>query len=144
MSAKLEVVIITGMSGAGKTVAVHAFEDLGYFVIDNMLPALAGRFVDVIEESGEFSKTAMVMDSRSKGFYEQVAPVVKKMRERPDLAVRVLFLDASDVSIISRYKETRRAHPLAKHDGVLAGIDRNEGCCQILRAQRMSGLIPPT
>lgn len=124
METKLEVVIITGMSGAGKTVAVDALEDLGYFVIDNMLPTLAGKFVDVIEHSGEFKRMAMVMDSRAKGFYDQLAPVIDQLRQRSDLDLRVLFLDADDYELVSRYKETRRAHPLAKQDGVLAGIDR--------------------
>lgn len=127
MSTKLEVVIITGMSGAGKTVAVDAFEDLGYFVIDNMLPGLAGKFVDVIKKSGEFDRMAMVMDSRAKGFYDQIAPVIEQLRQRTDLNLRVLFLDADDAELVSRYKETRRAHPLAQQDGVLAGIDRERG-----------------
>lgn len=124
MSQKLEVVVITGMSGAGKTVAVQLFEDLRYFVIDNMLPTLAEKFVDVIKQSDEFTKMAMVMDTRAKGFYDQVLPVVQRLRSRDDLAVKVLFLDASNGELVARYKETRRAHPLAKQDGVLAGIER--------------------
>ena len=78
---KLKVVIITGMSGAGKTVAVHSLEDLGYFVIDNMLPRLAERFVDVIEDSREFDKIAMVMDMRSRGFYDEVLPNFEKLKK---------------------------------------------------------------
>lgn len=124
MSQKLDVVIITGMSGAGKTVAVQLFEDLRFFVIDNMLPTLAEKFVDVIEQSDEFSKMAMVMDTRAKGFYDQVLPAIQKLRRRDDINVRVLFLDALDAELVARYKETRRAHPLAKQDGVLAGIQR--------------------
>lgn len=124
MKTKLEVVIITGMSGAGKTVAVDALEDLGYFVIDNMLPGLADKFIDVIEQSGEFDRMAMVMDSRAKGFYDQIAPVIDQLRQRPDLELTVLFLDADDYELVSRYKETRRNHPLAQQDGVLAGIER--------------------
>lgn len=135
MTEKLEVVIITGMSGAGKTVAVQSFEDLGYFVIDNMLPTLASKFVDVIKQSAEFTKTAMVMDSRSKGFYDQVLPAITKLRQRSDLNVRVLFLDAEDVELVSRYKETRRSHPLAKQDGVLAGIRRERKILGSLASQ---------
>lgn len=123
MADKLKVVIITGMSGAGKTVAVHSLEDLGYFVIDNMLPSLAGRFVDVIKESGEFKKIAMVMDMRSRGFYDQVLPYFKKLTQRDDLDVKLLFLDANDVTLISRYKETRRAHPLSPHGRILDGVE---------------------
>ena len=67
-------VIITGMSGAGKTVAVQSFEDLGYFVIDNMIPSVATKFVDAVKQSGEITRMAMVMDSRSRGFYDQVVP----------------------------------------------------------------------
>lgn len=123
MADKMQVVIITGMSGAGKTVAVHSFEDLGYFVIDNMLPSLAEKFVDVIKDSGEFDKLAMVMDLRSRGFHEQVLPSLLKLRKRTDLTVRLLFLDANNVTLISRYKETRRAHPLAPQGRILDGVE---------------------
>lgn len=123
MPEKMRVVIITGMSGAGKTVAVHSFEDLGYFVIDNMLPSLAEKFVDVIKESGEFDKVAMVMDLRSRGFYDRVLPSLKKLKKRSDLDVKLLFLDADNVTLISRYKETRRQHPLALQGRLLDGVE---------------------
>lgn len=123
MPDKMQVVIITGMSGAGKTVAVHSFEDLGYFVIDNMLPNLAERFIDVIKESGEFNKVAMVMDLRSRGFYDQVLPNLKRLKQRDDLDVRLLFLDADNVTLISRYKETRRSHPLAPQGRIMDGVE---------------------
>ncbi len=122
MTQKMEVVIITGMSGAGKTVAVHSFEDLGYFVFDNMLPSLAERFVDVMLDSAEFDKIAMVMDSRARSFYDDVLPTIDKLQERDDIRVRVLFLDANDEKLISRYKETRRSHPLAPHGRLLYGV----------------------
>lgn len=123
MTEKMQVVIITGMSGAGKTLAVHSFEDLGYFVIDNMLPSLAGKFVDVIKESGEFTKIAMVMDLRSRGFYDQVLPTLRELKKRDDLSVKLLFLDANNVKLVSRYKETRRLHPLARQGRILDGVE---------------------
>lgn len=123
MADKMQVVIITGMSGAGKTVAIHSFEDLGYFVIDNMLPSLAEKFVDVIKNSGEFDKIAMVMDLRSRGFHSKVLPSLEKLRQRDDLQVRLLFLDADNVTLVSRYKETRRAHPLAPQGRLLDGVE---------------------
>ena len=93
-------------------------------MIDNILPSLASQFIKVIKASGEFTKMAMVMDARAKSFYTQILPCLAKLRALPDLNVKVLFLDADDVKLVSRYKETRRAHPLAEHDGVLAGIQR--------------------
>lgn len=122
MAKKLQVVIVTGMSGAGKTVAVQSFEDLGYFVVDNMLPNLIVRFLDIIEEDGDISKVALVMDLRSKGFYDLVVPTLDKLKNRPDTALQILFLEASDEELVSRYKETRRAHPLAPQGRVLSGI----------------------
>lgn len=132
---KLKVVIITGMSGAGKTVAVHSLEDLGYFVIDNMLPGLAERFVDVIEDSGEFNKIAMVMDMRSRGFYDEVLPNFEKLKKRADLDVKLLFLDANDVTLISRYKETRRSHPLSPQGRILDGVELERKLSTDLKSQ---------
>ena len=132
---KLKVVIITGMSGAGKTVAVHSLEDLGYFVIDNMLPGLAERFVDVIEDSGEFDKIAMVMDMRSRGFYDEVLPNFEKLKKRADLDVKLLFLDANDVTLISRYKETRRSHPLSPQGRILDGVELERKLSTDLKSQ---------
>ena len=122
MTQKMQVVIITGMSGAGKTVAVHSFEDLGYFVFDNMLPNLAEKFVDVMLDSAEFDKIAMVMDSRARSFYDDVLPTIDKLQSRDDITVHVLFLDANDEKLISRYKETRRSHPLAPNGRLLDGV----------------------
>lgn len=132
---KLKVVIITGMSGAGKTVAVHSLEDLGYFVIDNMLPGLAERFVDVIKDSGEFNKIAMVMDMRSRGFYDEVLPNFEKLKKRADLDVKLLFLDANDVTLISRYKETRRSHPLSPQGRILDGVELERKLSTDLKSQ---------
>lgn len=122
MTEKMEVAIITGMSGAGKTVAVHSFEDLGYFVFDNMLPNLAERFVNVMLDSREFNKIAMVMDSRSRSFYDEALPTINQLQKRSDIDVQVLFLDANDEKLISRYKETRRSHPLAPQGRLLDGV----------------------
>lgn len=135
MADKMQVVIITGMSGAGKTVAIHSFEDLGYFVIDNMLPSLAEKFVDVIKNSGEFDKIAMVMDLRSRGFHSKVLPSLEKLRKRDDLQVRLLFLDADNVTLVSRYKETRRAHPLAPQGRLLDGVELERKLLTELKSQ---------
>ncbi|WP_010622909.1 RNase adapter RapZ [Paucilactobacillus suebicus] len=124
MTKKLQVIIITGMSGAGKTVAVQSFEDLGYFVVDNMLPNLMTRFLDIIEEEGDISKVALVVDLRSKGFYDLIVPTIDKLKKRDDADLQLLFLDASDEELVSRYKETRRAHPLAPQGRVMAGIEK--------------------
>ncbi|BAP86191.1 P-loop ATPase family protein [Paucilactobacillus hokkaidonensis JCM 18461] len=124
MKKKLQVVIITGMSGAGKTVAIQSFEDLGYFVVDNMLPNLLSRFLDIIEESEGTDKVALVVDLRSRGFYDLVMPAIDKLQKRADVNTQLLFLDATDEELVSRYKETRRAHPLAPQGRVMSGIDR--------------------
>lgn len=135
MAKPLQVVIITGMSGAGKTVAVQSFEDLGYFVIDNMLPNLAEKFADVIQNAAEFDKMAMVMDSRSQEFYDQILPCIQRLKSRTDLQVEILFLDASDVEQVSRYKETRRLHPLSRQGGVLEGIQKERALLSDLKSQ---------
>ena len=135
MAKPLPVVIITGMSGAGKTVAVQSFEDLGYFVIDNMLPNLAEKFADVIQNAAEFDKMAMVMDSRSQEFYDQILPCIQRLKSRTDLQVEILFLDASDVELVSRYKETRRLHPLSRQGGVLEGIQKERALLSDLKSQ---------
>ena len=135
MAKPLQVVIITGMSGAGKTVAVQSFEDLGYFVIDNMLPNLAEKFADVIQNASEFDKMAMVKDSRSQEFYDQILPCIQRLKSRTDLQVEILFLDASDVELVSRYKETRRLHPLSRQGGVLEGIQKERALLSDLKSQ---------
>lgn len=135
MAKPLQVVIITGMSGAGKTVAVQSFEDLGYFVIDNMLPNLAEKFADVIQNAAEFDKMAMVMDSRSQEFYDQILSCIQRLKSRTDLQVEILFLDASDVELVSRYKETRRLHPLSRQGGVLEGIQKERALLSDLKSQ---------
>ncbi len=122
MNEKLELVIITGMSGAGKTVAMQSFEDMGYYCIDNMPPNLLPTFWQLVRESGQFSKIALVMDLRMKDFFDEVNQVLVTMDNTPHITTRIVFLEATDKELVTRYKETRRAHPLAKNERTIEGI----------------------
>lgn len=118
----LQLVIVTGMSGAGKTVAVQSFEDLGYFCVDNMPPKLLPKFYELVKESGKITKIALVVDLRSRAFYDEIVEMVRELDENEFNSSRILFLDASDEELVARYKETRRSHPLAMEERILDGI----------------------
>ncbi|WP_076150043.1 RNase adapter RapZ [Ligilactobacillus murinus] len=125
MAEAIQLVVVTGMSGAGKTVAMQSFEDLGYFCVDNMPPALLGKFWELVKESGKISKVALVIDLRSRAFYDEIFGMLQELDDGNDnLRPKILFLDASDEELVARYKETRRAHPLAMDGRVLDGIQR--------------------
>ena len=122
MTKPIELVIVTGMSGAGKTVAIQSFEDLGYFTIDNMLPTWLPKFIKLVEQSGETNKVALVVDMRSRLFFNEINAILDKIETNERVKVKILFLDATDGELVSRYKETRRSHPLASDGRVLDGI----------------------
>ncbi|OZM56040.1 RNase adaptor protein RapZ [Lottiidibacillus patelloidae] len=110
----IQIVIITGMSGAGKTVAIQSFEDLGYFCIDNMPPSLLPKFVQLVGESGQsMNKVALVMDLRGREFFDSLFQVLSELSLNERMTPQIMFLDAKDEKLVSRYKETRRSHPLA-------------------------------
>ena len=126
MNEQVEVVIITGMSGAGKTVAIQSFEDMGYYCIDNMPPELLPTFWELTQQSGRFSKVALVMDLRMQDLFKQVEGAVRQVEETPYIVKKVLFLDAKKEELVSRYKESRRSHPLAQDGRVIEGIQQEK------------------
>lgn len=120
-----EIVIITGMSGAGKTVAAQSFEDLGYYCIDNLPPELLTTFLALMKQSKKrYSKVAAVMDMRGGEFFNSLIDALDKLEKEKDVYTRVLFLDADDETLVRRYKETRRHHPLAPRGLPLEGIKK--------------------
>ena len=119
---RIDLVIVTGMSGAGKTVAIQSFEDLGYFTIDNMPPSLVPKVIELVKHSEETSKIALVVDMRSRLFFDEVNVILDNLESNQELNFKILFLDATDGELVSRYKETRRSHPLAADGRVLDGI----------------------
>lgn len=120
----LQLVVVTGMSGAGKTVAMQSFEDLGYFCVDNMPPKLLPKFYELIKESGKIDKVALVMDLRSRALYDEINEALIDLDELETVNSKILFLNASDEELVARYKETRRAHPLSRDGRILDGIQR--------------------
>lgn len=119
---KIQVVVVTGMSGAGKTVAIQSFEDMGYFTIDNMPPTLVSKFIQLVQGTQDNNKIAMVVDMRSRAFFAEIQDVLNDLESNPDLDFKILFLDAADKELVARYKETRRSHPLAADGRILDGI----------------------
>ncbi len=120
----LSLVIITGMSGAGKTVAMQSFEDLGYFCVDNMPPSLLPKFWEMLKESGKITKIALVIDLRSRAFYDEIISMLSNLDNSNFVSTKILFLDASNEELVSRYKETRRSHPLAMEGRLMDGIEK--------------------
>ncbi|MBJ8326045.1 RNase adapter RapZ [Streptococcus pacificus] len=118
----INLVIVTGMSGAGKTVAIQSFEDLGYFTIDNMPPTLMPKFLELVLQANENHKVALVVDMRSRLFFSELTNILDDLELNDQISVKILFLDATDSELISRYKETRRSHPLSADGRVLDGI----------------------
>ncbi|GAA0307735.1 UPF0042 nucleotide-binding protein [Gracilibacillus halotolerans] len=122
-SEEIKLVIITGMSGAGKTVAVQSFEDLGYYCVDNLPPALLPKFLELMKDaSNTIQKVALVMDLRGREFFDTLFEALDRLAQEDWLEEHILFLDANDSVLVSRYKESRRSHPLAQEGLPLEGI----------------------
>ncbi|EXX87899.1 glmZ(sRNA)-inactivating NTPase [Paenibacillus darwinianus] len=122
-TAMAKLVIITGMSGAGKTIAVQSLEDLGFFCVDNLPPVLIPKFAELIESSnGKIGKVALVIDLRGREFFTALSESLNYMKEHYTISYEILFLDATDSVLVQRYKESRRRHPLAPEGLPLEGI----------------------
>ncbi|MFC5591720.1 RNase adapter RapZ [Sporosarcina soli] len=121
----VEIVIITGMSGAGKTVAMQSFEDLGFYCIDNLPPELLVTFLDLMMKSeNRMRRIAAVMDTRGGNLFDSLIGALDNLLRMEGVSSRILFLDAEDETLVRRYKETRRSHPLAEGGLPLEGIQK--------------------
>jgi UPF0042 nucleotide-binding protein len=115
-----ELVIVTGISGAGKASALKAFEDLGYHCVDNLPLELLPDFAALVSKSGDVNKAAIVVDVREGTTLDRLPEILKSVKKL--LHTRVVFLDAQDPSLVQRYSETRRPHPLGKSETVWRSI----------------------
>jgi UPF0042 nucleotide-binding protein len=127
------VVILTGLSGSGKSTAAKAFEDIGYFCVDNLPAVLLPKIIDIVSEArGEAAQIALVADVRGREFLPDFARVIEELRRRGH-DVKVLFLDAEDDVLLRRFSETRRKHPLAGPGGAKEAIRRERKVLSPLR-----------
>lgn len=121
----MKVVIITGMSGAGRSRAADWFEDQGYYCVDNMPPALIGSFLEMASaDSGRVDKVAFVTDLRSGSFFDDLSQTIDRLREREDIELTVIFIEASPAEIVRRFNEVRRSHPLTGGEASLDVIEK--------------------
>jgi UPF0042 nucleotide-binding protein len=127
--------IVTGVSGAGKSEAIHALEDLGYFCVDNLPPTLLPKFAELCAQTqGGPRRAAAVIDIRGGEFFEAVFESLSQL-ERAGIAYSILYLEATDEVLVRRFKATRRLHPLAPHGGVLEGIKAERAALDSLRGR---------
>jgi UPF0042 nucleotide-binding protein len=139
----MRFVIITGMSGAGKSQVVKNMEDLGFFCVDNMPPALLSKFAEISAHStSKMEKVALVMDIRGGEMLAGLFPEIDAIKNN-GLLFEVLYLESSDEVLVKRYKETRRSHPLAKDGRLIKGIQEERRILQDIK-KRASYIIDTT
>lgn len=121
----MKIIIVTGLSGAGKTRAMDVLEDMGYYCIDNMPPSLIKNFLDMAAKTKEIEKAAFVIDVRGGSLFDDLKDALEMMKKE-DVDFKILFFEATDKVLARRYNETRREHPLAHGEAVAKGIQREK------------------
>jgi len=130
-----DLTIITGFSGAGKSTAMNVFEDAGYFCVDNLPPGMIGSLIELfVHEGSKVERAAVVSDVRGGEYFDALQAVLDDL-EGTGLTHRVLFLDAADETLLNRYKETRRRHPLAPGGSIADGIAAERAQLDALKAR---------
>jgi len=128
-----KLVIVTGLSGAGKTQALRSLEDLGFFCVDNLPPALISKFAELCAQAASrINKMALVVDIRGGEFFNTLFEVLAELDDK-GIRYEILFLEASDETLVRRFKESRRRHPLSSHGEVLDVIREERSLLQELR-----------
>ncbi|MFA6222433.1 MAG: RNase adapter RapZ [Desulfomonilaceae bacterium] len=119
-----KIVIVTGLSGSGKSTVARTLEDLGYFCVDNLPVDLAPKLIELMDAGGtELEKVALIIDLRQRKFFPRYSSILDSLQLK-DTSLEILFLDARDEVLLRRYSETRRQHPLAPDGSVIEGINR--------------------
>ena len=135
--------VVTGLSGSGKTHAIHALEDLGYFCVDNLPTQLIPTFAELCTRGeAHLERVAIVVDVRERGFLSQFPPVFRKLRSVPGVEAKLIFLEANRSALVRRFSETRRPHPLAPDRSVSEGIDEERK--KMLAIRGMADVIVDT
>ena len=141
-SREARLLIVTGLSGSGKTHVARALEDIGWFCVDNLPSALIPRFAELIRGSEELRRSALVVDMREREFLRQFPHVFRQLRGRGGLGVSLLFLEADEKVLVRRFSETRRPHPLAINQPAIEGIREEREALKPIR--KMADLILDT
>lgn len=129
----MRFVMVTGLSGAGKTQAINALEDLGFFCVDNLPPALIPKFAELCAQTeGKLNKIAVVVDIRGGDFFDSISDTLESLKHS-GVKCEILFLEASDETLVRRFKESRRPHPLRPHGPLLEGIQEERRRLQDLK-----------
>ncbi len=134
MSEPIDVILVTGMSGAGRSTATRALEDLGWFVVDNLPPKLMGEVVDYVPARAGSTKVAVVADVRGGNLFSELQESLLSIKKAGH-DLRVLFLEASDEALVRRYESSRRPHPLQREDNILSAVQRERTLLGDLRAE---------
>ena len=130
----MKIIIVTGLSGAGKTQAMDVLEDMGYYCVDNMPPSLIRNFLDMAAKNKEIERAAFGIDVRGGSLFDDLKDALDYMKKE-GVDFKILFFEASDAVLARRYSETRREHPLAHGESVGSGIKREKERLKALRGE---------
>src|SRR6202451_2238195 len=130
-----DLVVVTGFSGAGKSTAMNVFEDAGYFCVDNLPPEMIRSLVELfVHQGSKVERAAVVSDVRGGVYFEALRAVVDDL-DALGISHNVLFLEAAEQTLVTRYKETRRRHPLAPEGSIAAGVAAERALLEPLRSR---------